>query len=114
MKNNNTIEIADYSEEQNDIAVVPPLQLEPDDYRDELAEFELTPEQETELLQVLWNIMSTMVDLGWGLDSVQLFSLPKAHKIDSDSSDKVKLTDNNQAFNQTAGNTTEKGNNDEK
>ena len=50
-----------------------PLTLDAEAYRDKLATFELTEDQETELLQVLWNIMSTMVDIGWGVDTVQMF-----------------------------------------
>lgn len=50
-----------------------PLACEPQDYMNELAEFEMSDEQKTELLQTLWNIMATMVDIGWGVDTVQLF-----------------------------------------
>ena len=56
---------------------VPPLQLDPDDYREDLAEFDLTAQQENELLEVLWNIMASFVAMGYGLDSVQLFSTGK-------------------------------------
>ena len=52
----------------------PSLQLDPEDYREELAEFGLTDQQEIELLEVLWSIMSSFVAIGYGLDSVQLFS----------------------------------------
>ena len=51
----------------------PTLKLDPDEYREDLAEFALTEEQENELLQALWHIMSTFVDIGWGVDTVQLF-----------------------------------------
>ncbi len=51
----------------------PTLKLNPDDYREDLAEFALTEEQENELLQTLWHIMSTFVDIGWGVDTVPLF-----------------------------------------
>ena len=77
---------------------VPPLKLDPDDYRADLAEFDLTKEQQDELLQTLWNIMSMMVDLGWGLDSVQLFSPSQAKKIDAESTSTVKI-DNRTTFN---------------
>lgn len=46
--------------------------LNPDDFRQDLASFDLTKAQEDELLQTLWNIMSAFVDLGWGVDSVQM------------------------------------------
>lgn len=42
------------------------------DYRDALDDFDLSEEQEEELLQTLWNVMSVFVDIGWGADSVQL------------------------------------------
>jgi len=53
---------------------VTPLQLDLDEYRDDLAEFNLTEQQENELLEVLFNIMRTYVEIGFGLDSVQMFS----------------------------------------
>lgn len=49
-----------------------PLKLEPDDYRHHLDEYDLAQEQQNELLQSLWHIMSTLVDIGWGVDTVQL------------------------------------------
>lgn len=49
------------------------LKCNPDDYREDIAEFGFTKEQEDEFLQTLWRIMSTMVDLGWGVESVQYF-----------------------------------------
>ncbi|MCB1878219.1 MAG: hypothetical protein KDH88_19765 [Chromatiales bacterium] len=56
-----------------DLPVEPSLDVEA--YRDDLAEFALTPAQEEELLGVLWTICRTFVDIGWGCDSVQqLFS----------------------------------------
>ncbi|CAA0107189.1 Uncharacterised protein [Halioglobus japonicus] len=70
-------------------APVPPT-LDPDEHREMLAAFELTKEQENELLQTLWNIMSAMVDLGWGLDSVHLFSNQAAGNVDTDSSTALK------------------------
>ena len=51
---------------------VTPLKLEPDAYRHHLDEFDLTEDQQNELLQSLWYIMSILVDIGWGVDTVQL------------------------------------------
>lgn len=48
-----------------------PLSFDADKYRRYLEEMTLTPEQESELLAVLWDIMSTMVDIGFGEHSVQ-------------------------------------------
>ena len=52
-----------------------PLKLDPERYRSHLESFEMTNAEQDELLQTLWNILSTFVDIGFGLDSVQnLFS----------------------------------------
>ena len=80
----------------------------PDDYREDLGAFELTKEQENELLQTLWNIMSMMVDLGWGLDSVQLFDTSNGDKFDAESGDTVKQIEQLNIFN-TASASGEKG-----
>ena len=52
-------------------SVLPTLNI--DEYRDDLAGLHLNEAQEKELLQTLWNIMAAFVDLGWGVDGVQLF-----------------------------------------
>jgi len=51
---------------------IPSLCLNADHYRDDLRELSLSKEQEDELLQTLWNIMGIFVDIGWGVDSVQV------------------------------------------
>jgi hypothetical protein len=51
---------------------VAPLKLDPDDYRHHFNEFDLTEDQQNELLQALWYIMSTFVDIGWRVDTVQM------------------------------------------
>lgn len=48
------------------------LTLEPDEFRADLGEFELSNQQENELLQALWDMMSMMSDIGWRVDNVQL------------------------------------------
>ena len=51
------------------------LALDPERYRSYLESFEMSQAEQDELLQTLWNILSTFVDIGFGLDSVQnLFS----------------------------------------
>lgn len=92
-----------------DEAIFTPPKFDANEYRDGLSEFNLTQEQETELLQTLWNIMSMMVDLGWGLDSVQLFAPSPTDKIDSDSTDPVKQKNTVKHFNKTVHFKTEKG-----
>jgi hypothetical protein len=85
---------------------VPPLQFNPDDYREELAAFDLTEAQENELLAVLWNIMASFVAMGFGLDSVQLFSTAEcedpAEKIGGDSGNSVVIKSTPKQFNQAA------------
>ena len=50
----------------------PAFAFNPDDYRDDIKEFDLTEEEANELLRALWDMMSAIVDLGWGVDTVQL------------------------------------------
>ena len=54
-----------------------------DEYRHHLEEFELTRAQENELLETLWQIMSMMVDIGWGVDNIHLM-LPELFNQESD------------------------------
>jgi hypothetical protein len=44
---------------------------DPDKYRVYLEDTELTEDQQSEYLKILWSIMATFVELGFGLDSVQ-------------------------------------------
>lgn len=53
-------------------AAINPIKLDADLYRDDLSTLDLTDAQKDELLETLWNIMITMVDIGWGVDSVQV------------------------------------------
>ena len=46
----------------------PALEPDPERYRAALAEFDLTEAQETELLQTLWSIMRTFVEMGFSAD----------------------------------------------
>jgi hypothetical protein len=45
--------------------------FDPEKYRSYLEDTELSHEQQTEYLKVLWSIMTTFVELGFGVDSVQ-------------------------------------------
>lgn len=49
----------------------PVAEFDAENYRHHLEEFDLTQDQQNELLETLWHIMSTMVDIGWGVDNVQ-------------------------------------------
>ena len=46
------------------------MRCEPDIYREDIACLNLTREQEDQLLQTLWEMMRTMVEIGWGVDSI--------------------------------------------
>src|SRR5688572_12119081 len=48
---------------------IPPLNAQR--YLEQLDELELPEEQKTEILNALWHIMATFVELGFGVDSVQ-------------------------------------------
>ena len=60
--------------------------FDPDRYRVHLSDIEIDQAQQDELLRVLWEMMSTMVNIGWGVDNVQLV-LPElfneAHEVDA-------------------------------
>lgn len=43
-----------------------------EEFRPDLAEFGMSRDKENELLLTLWQIMNAFVDLGWGVDSVQM------------------------------------------
>ncbi|WP_316364635.1 hypothetical protein [Candidatus Thiodiazotropha sp. CDECU1] len=81
-KTNRTLPVED--------GALPPLTLDPEQYREHLEEFGLSREQENELLEALWNILYTFVEIGFGLDSVQLFVAPEDEKASRDS---VKLVE---------------------
>jgi hypothetical protein len=46
-----------------------PPALNVSDYQDDLAELELSPDQEREVLMCLWHIVKMVVDAGFGLDA---------------------------------------------
>ncbi|PTN12485.1 hypothetical protein [Nitrosomonas aestuarii] len=78
-----------------------PLKLEPDAYRHHLDEFDLTQDQQNELLSSLWAIMSTMVDIGWGVDTVQIL-LPDIYAEVAPDSEKLLESQDAPEFDQAA------------
>ncbi len=68
---NETIENSKAESSNTKQAIAVPT-LDYDAYRANLAELELTKEQEDELLLILWNIMCTMCDLSLDMDSVHM------------------------------------------
>ncbi|MGH8764014.1 MAG: hypothetical protein ACREUR_12440 [Nitrosospira sp.] len=57
---------------KNKEEVIPVPTLDYDAYREDLVDFDLTAEQENELLSILWDIMRTMCDLNLDMDAVQM------------------------------------------
>lgn len=51
------------------LAGVPPLDV--GKYRPYLDDFDITEEQKAEIIRILWNMMISFVDLGFGQESVQ-------------------------------------------
>ncbi len=49
------------------------MRFNPDEYREDIAEFGYTKEQQDEFLRTLWDIMCVFVDIGWGVETVQNF-----------------------------------------
>ncbi|MBV1928177.1 MAG: hypothetical protein KUG81_01520 [Gammaproteobacteria bacterium] len=56
------------------LPAVEPPKCDIEKYREHMQEFDLTAEEEAELLKNLWLIMAAFVDLGFGVDSIQLLS----------------------------------------
>ena len=85
---------------------VPPLVLDPDKYRHHLADYDISVEEQQEFLAVIWCIVCTCVDIGVGLDSVQLLPQEKtATKTDlsgDDSVNVVKMEATHKRFNRNA------------
>jgi hypothetical protein len=46
------------------------MKCNPDDYRDEFKCFDLTREQEDEVIFALWEIVRMFVELGYGVNSI--------------------------------------------
>ena len=63
----------------------PDMTLDIEKYRPYLAEIEVSEDQAEEFLQILWNMMHTMVNLGLGLDGIQTFLKECEEKAGQDS-----------------------------
>jgi hypothetical protein len=78
-------------ESLENIGYIPPLKLDPDDYREDWAEYEFSEHQLNELLEVLWHIAQTGVLMGWGADTVQVLFAHVFQNAGQDSKKLVKL-----------------------
>ncbi|MFK5950251.1 MAG: hypothetical protein QM500_15935 [Methylococcales bacterium] len=86
--------------EEMDYSGMAPLKLDVEKYRDELKDFDMTIEQQNEFLEILWHILRTFVELGWGVDNIQMFSNQNNDKYRSDSVKVLKRNTSTKSFNQ--------------
>jgi len=76
---------------QDQPAIKPP-QCDLEKYHEHVKDFDLSEEEQSELLKTIWHIMAAFVDMGFGVDSIQLLpsstekqdSLPAQNKHDQD------------------------------
>ena len=78
--------------EQTDDKALPKLTLKLGLYREHLSEFELTEDQQNDMMLVVWNMMNIFVDIGWGVDTVQMFLPELFGKASPDSGKLLKQT----------------------
>lgn len=52
--------------------MIEPCRFDPARYRQDLDGFDLTEDEAREVLAALWSIMASFVDIGFGVDSVQI------------------------------------------
>lgn len=64
----------------------PQCPFEPDEYRDDMKDFDMSKEKQDEVLECLWHIMGSLVDLGWGVNTIQIL-LPEIFEKASQDSD---------------------------
>lgn len=73
-----------------------PPQCDLDKYREHIEDLDLSREEQADLLKTIWTIMAAFVDLGFGVDSVQILpsSLQRQHSIDDRKLDRRERQDN--------------------
>ena len=76
--------------------------LNPEGYREYLEDFDLDEAEQNELLIVLWNIMRSFVEMGFGLNSVQMLLPAIAENSGKSVSDSVKQISRGERFNRLA------------
>lgn len=74
-------------------------QLDIKKYQSHIEDFELTEEQQRELLETIWSIMISFVDIGFGVDVVQLLFGDTAPNSSNSKPDAVKIKDRSENFN---------------
>ena len=78
-------------ESLENVGHIPPLKLDPDEFREDWTEYEFSESQLNELLEVLWHIAQTGVLMGWGADTVQVLFAHLFQNAGQDSKKLVKL-----------------------
>ena len=78
------------------------LQLDPDIYRGYLDEYDMSHEQQNELLETLWHIMRSFVELSFDLDNVELFSNEKDQDSGNQAINLLSIDDSSDTFNKAA------------
>lgn len=74
------------------------LKCNPDDYRQDIASLNLSPEDEDELLYTLWDMMRMFAETGHGVSSINTIFPPIFDKADQDNENMLE-----QEFNATSG-----------
>lgn len=72
---------------------LPPLEMDHNEYADDVQAFDLTEKEAKEFLEVLWLIAMTAVDLELGLDSAQAVVGGFLKKLEEESTHQVKMKD---------------------
>ncbi|PTQ98747.1 hypothetical protein C8R30_10924 [Nitrosomonas nitrosa] len=75
------------TQEKSKQEAIPVPVLDVDAYRADWTDLELTPEQEKELLLILWDMMRTLCDLNLEMDAVQMIMPPSLYKAFNDETD---------------------------
>ncbi|MCB1937431.1 MAG: hypothetical protein KDF59_15995 [Nitrosomonas sp.] len=75
------------TQEKSKQKAIPVPVLDIDTYRADWTDLELTPEQEKELLLILWDMMRTLCDLNLEMDAVQMIMPPSLYKTFNDETD---------------------------
>lgn len=85
-----------------------PSKLDIKKYQAHIDEFDLTDEQQRELLETLWAIMMTFVDIGFGVDVVQLLFSDVASDSLNSEQNSLEIINSSDNFNRISCNESEK------
>jgi hypothetical protein len=83
---------------EDKVPMVEPPHCDLDKYREHIEDLDLSQEEQADLLKTIWTIMSAFVDLGFGVDSVQMLpsSLQRQHSINDRNLDRRESQDNSE------------------